>query len=136
MWGSPLEYGRLTWPEVRDEIAFESAGVLEVEGELGEFPAWRIKDRGRAERVLSRLNEENRRAFDRWVIRPRVLRGTGSPDTSAEILGTRVTFPVLVAPWAYQRRARADRSRDDGGWPRIQWRWRRWPRPPSARWRP
>jgi 4-hydroxymandelate oxidase len=52
-----------------------------------------------------RTLEENLRAFDRWVIRPRVMRGSGSPDTSTEILGTQVSSPVLVAPWAYQGRA-------------------------------
>ena len=48
---------------------------------------------------------ENRRAFERWVIRPRMLTGAYPPDTSTELLGTRVSFPVLVAPWAYQRMA-------------------------------
>ena len=51
---------------------------------------------------------ENRRAFDRWVIRPRVLRGVYPPDPSTEILGTHVDFPVLVAPWAYQQLAHPD----------------------------
>lgn len=59
------------------------------------------------ERVL----EANLRAFDRWVIRPRVLRGSGFPDTSTEILGARIAFPVLVAPWAYQGRAHPDGER-------------------------
>jgi 4-hydroxymandelate oxidase len=54
---------------------------------------------------------ENLRAFDRWVIRPRFLRGSGPPDTSAVILGARVELPVLVAPWAYQRRAHPDGER-------------------------
>ena len=58
-----------------------------------------------------RALEENLRAFHRWVIRPRVLRGSGSPDTSTEILGTPVAFPVLVAPWAYQGRAHPDGER-------------------------
>jgi 4-hydroxymandelate oxidase len=58
-----------------------------------------------------RALEENLRAFHRWVIRPRVLRGSGSPDTSTEILGTPITFPVLVAPWAYQGRAHPDGER-------------------------
>jgi 4-hydroxymandelate oxidase len=58
-----------------------------------------------------RILEENLRAFDRWVIRPRVLRGSGSPDTSTEILGTPIAFPVLVAPWAYQGRAHPDGER-------------------------
>lgn len=52
--------------------------------------------------------QENRRAFERWVIRPRTLTGAYPPDPSTEILGTRIAFPVLVAPWAYQRRAHPD----------------------------
>lgn len=47
--------------------------------------------------------ERNRRAFDRWMLRPRFLRGAGQPDTTAIVMGARVAFPVLVAPWAYQR---------------------------------
>jgi 4-hydroxymandelate oxidase len=45
---------------------------------------------------------ENRRSFDRWSIRPRVLRASGSPQTSTNVLGTDVSMPVLVAPWAFQ----------------------------------
>ncbi len=51
---------------------------------------------------------ENRRAFERWAIRPRVLTGRYPPDPSTEVLGTRVSFPVLVAPWAYQGLAHPD----------------------------
>ena len=51
---------------------------------------------------------ENRRAFDDWVIRPRMLRGAYPPDPSTEILGSRIEFPVLVAPWAYQGKAHPD----------------------------
>jgi 4-hydroxymandelate oxidase len=54
---------------------------------------------------------ENLRAFDRWVIRPRFLRGSGFPDTSTELLGTRIELPVLVAPWAYQSRAHPEGER-------------------------
>jgi 4-hydroxymandelate oxidase len=54
---------------------------------------------------------ENLRAFDRWSFRPRVLRASGRPDTSTSILGTRVSFPVLVAPWAYQSLAHPDGER-------------------------
>jgi isopentenyl diphosphate isomerase/L-lactate dehydrogenase-like FMN-dependent dehydrogenase len=50
----------------------------------------------------------NLRAFDRWVLRPRVLRGSGTPDASTRIVGNRVEFPVLVAPWAYQGMAHPD----------------------------
>ena len=51
---------------------------------------------------------ENRRAFDRWSLRPRYLRGAGSPDPSTSILGVPISFPVLVAPWAYQGLAHPD----------------------------
>jgi 4-hydroxymandelate oxidase len=48
---------------------------------------------------------ENRAAFDRWVLRPRVLVGVEERDTSTELLGSRVSVPVLVAPWAFQELA-------------------------------
>jgi 4-hydroxymandelate oxidase len=44
-------------------------------------------------------------AFKRWVIRPRVLVGVEERDTTSDLLGTRVSFPVLVAPWAFQHMA-------------------------------
>jgi (S)-2-hydroxy-acid oxidase len=51
---------------------------------------------------------ENRRAFERWVIRPRMLTGAWPVDPSIELLGTRIDAPVVVAPWAYQKRAHPD----------------------------
>ncbi|MEO8476365.1 MAG: alpha-hydroxy acid oxidase [Actinomycetota bacterium] len=51
---------------------------------------------------------QNRRAFDRFVLRPRVLRGASSPDPSVNVLGASLSFPVLVAPWAFQGLAHAD----------------------------
>ena len=54
---------------------------------------------------------ENRRGFDRWSLRPRVLRASGRPDPSTSVLGTRVSYPVLVAPWAYQSMAHPDGER-------------------------
>ncbi len=51
---------------------------------------------------------ENRRAFDRWRLRPRYLRGPEAPDPSTTVLGVPVSFPLLVAPWAYQRMAHPD----------------------------
>lgn len=51
---------------------------------------------------------ENRAAFERWVLRPRVLVSRRDRDLSTEILGQRVSFPVLVAPWAYQKMAHPD----------------------------
>jgi isopentenyl diphosphate isomerase/L-lactate dehydrogenase-like FMN-dependent dehydrogenase len=51
---------------------------------------------------------ENERAFDDWVIRPRHLRGSGSPDPATEVLGVPIAFPVLVAPWAFQTSVHPD----------------------------
>jgi isopentenyl diphosphate isomerase/L-lactate dehydrogenase-like FMN-dependent dehydrogenase len=42
------------------------------------------------------------------MLRPRFLRGAGSPDTSTNVLGAPLSLPVLVAPWAYQRLAHPD----------------------------
>ena len=52
--------------------------------------------------------QENRRAFDRWILRPRVLRGAAEPDPSVTVLGVPLSFPVIVAPWAFQWLAHAD----------------------------
>jgi isopentenyl diphosphate isomerase/L-lactate dehydrogenase-like FMN-dependent dehydrogenase len=54
---------------------------------------------------------ENRRAFERWMLRPRFLRAAGMPDPSTSILGTAVSFPVLLAPWAYQEMVHPDGER-------------------------
>lgn len=51
---------------------------------------------------------ENRRAFDRWLLRPRYLRGAGMPDPSTLVLGVPASFPVLVAPCGFQRMAHPD----------------------------
>jgi 4-hydroxymandelate oxidase len=52
---------------------------------------------------------ENRRAFDRWILRPRVLRGLAEPpDLRIELLGRELAFPVLIAPWAFRHLAHAD----------------------------
>ncbi|HTG48545.1 MAG TPA: alpha-hydroxy acid oxidase [Actinomycetota bacterium] len=51
---------------------------------------------------------ENRRAFARWVLRPRVLRGVVRPELAIELLGSSAAMPVLVAPWAYQRMVHPD----------------------------
>ena len=47
---------------------------------------------------------ENRAAFDRWILRPRMLRGIGDDDLdlSTQVLGIPMSMPVLIAPWAYQ----------------------------------
>jgi 4-hydroxymandelate oxidase len=51
---------------------------------------------------------ENRRAFDRWVLRPRVLADVSEVDLSTSVLGERLPFPILLAPTAFQRMAHPD----------------------------
>jgi 4-hydroxymandelate oxidase len=58
-----------------------------------------------------RTLRENPRAYDDWVLRPRVLRGVGTPDPSTTVLGVPVSMPILVAPWAYQKMAHAEGDR-------------------------
>src|SRR6202008_2955343 len=43
---------------------------------------------------------ENLNAFGRWRFRPRVLTDVSSVSTELEVLGTRVSMPILVAPTA------------------------------------
>jgi 4-hydroxymandelate oxidase len=47
-----------------------------------------------------RTLEENRHAFTRWLLRPRLLTGTPAADPSTTFLGMPVAMPVLVAPFA------------------------------------
>jgi 4-hydroxymandelate oxidase len=46
---------------------------------------------------------ENRAAFERIKLRPRMLAGVGVCDTSVTLLGDTLTAPILVAPMAYQK---------------------------------
>jgi isopentenyl diphosphate isomerase/L-lactate dehydrogenase-like FMN-dependent dehydrogenase len=48
---------------------------------------------------------ENRRAFARWVLRPRVLADVSDIDLRTTVLGQEVAFPILLAPTALQRMA-------------------------------
>jgi 4-hydroxymandelate oxidase len=51
---------------------------------------------------------ENRRAFERWVIRPRVLVDVADIDPRTTVLGEEIAFPIMVAPTAFQRMAHPD----------------------------
>jgi 4-hydroxymandelate oxidase len=44
----------------------------------------------------------NRQAFDRWVVKPRILAGIREVDLRTHLLGEAVRAPVYVAPTAYQ----------------------------------
>ncbi|MFM8599056.1 MAG: alpha-hydroxy acid oxidase [Mycobacterium sp.] len=48
---------------------------------------------------------ENERAWNHWVFRRRNLVGVADIDTSATVLGHRLTFPVIVGPTAFHRLA-------------------------------
>jgi (S)-2-hydroxy-acid oxidase len=48
---------------------------------------------------------ENVAAFNRWVLRPRMLVDVSSTRTATAVLGTDVSMPLLVAPTAFQRMA-------------------------------
>jgi len=47
--------------------------------------------------------QANRRAFERWVIVPRVLRGIEAVDLSTTVQGQVVSMPFLLAPVGFQR---------------------------------
>jgi isopentenyl diphosphate isomerase/L-lactate dehydrogenase-like FMN-dependent dehydrogenase len=51
---------------------------------------------------------ENREAFARWRLRPRMLVDVGSPSTRTSVLGSEVSMPVLIAPTALHRLAHGD----------------------------
>ena len=50
----------------------------------------------------------NRAAFGRFYLRPRVLVDVGDVDLSIDLLGERLSMPVLLAPTAFQRLAHPD----------------------------
>jgi 4-hydroxymandelate oxidase len=51
---------------------------------------------------------ENRAAFDRLMLRPRVLVDVSVVDTIVELLGVRLSLPLLLAPTALNRLAHPD----------------------------
>jgi 4-hydroxymandelate oxidase len=52
--------------------------------------------------------ERNRRAFESWALRPRVLRDVSALDLSTTVLGTKVNLPVLIAPCGGHKKAHPD----------------------------
>jgi 4-hydroxymandelate oxidase len=49
--------------------------------------------------------ERNRRAFESWALRPRVLHDVSALDLSTTVLGTKVSLPVLIAPCGGHQKA-------------------------------
>ena len=64
--------------------------------------AWDYYQSGANDEVTLR---DNRLAFERIRLRPRVLGGVGLGDTRASALGEPLRMPILVAPMAYQKLA-------------------------------
>jgi isopentenyl diphosphate isomerase/L-lactate dehydrogenase-like FMN-dependent dehydrogenase len=61
---------------------------------------WCYFEGGAGDEVTLRAN---RAAFGRWRFRPRVLVDVGGVSAATTVLGTPVSLPVLVAPFAMQR---------------------------------
>jgi isopentenyl diphosphate isomerase/L-lactate dehydrogenase-like FMN-dependent dehydrogenase len=80
------------WVNVAD--AERVAGERLDAGTLGYFAG------GAGDELTLRENVE---AWRRWRLRPRVLAAPGEPTTAVELLGERLSMPILVAPVAYQR---------------------------------
>ena len=51
---------------------------------------------------------ENRAAWDRFELLPRMLRGVDKRDLSTTVLGQKVSFPVLVPPMGFHGLCHAD----------------------------
>ena len=49
--------------------------------------------------------ERNRRAYESWAFRPRVLRDVSALDLSTTVFGTTIKLPVLIAPCGGHKRA-------------------------------
>src|SRR5258706_10643912 len=55
-----------------------------------------------------RTLRDNRAAFARWRMRPRVFRGVGERSLETTVLGHKIAFPVGVAPSAMHQLAHPD----------------------------
>jgi 4-hydroxymandelate oxidase len=53
----------------------------------------------------------NVQAFDRWVLRPRVLVDVTKVDTSTTLFGERLAMPILLAPTAFHKLAHPEGER-------------------------
>lgn len=82
---------------------FEAAAASHVEPAAWDYYAGGAGD----ERTLA----ENREAWDRLRLRPRVLVDVSLRDLSVTVLGTRLAHPVIVAPTAAHGFAHADAER-------------------------
>ncbi|HEX9035811.1 MAG TPA: alpha-hydroxy acid oxidase [Ktedonobacterales bacterium] len=71
--------------------------------------AWDYYQSGAEDEVTLR---ENRAAFGRIRLRPRMLAGVGVADTHTTLFGEELALPVLIAPAAYQKLAHTEGEAD------------------------
>jgi len=65
-------------------------------------PAWEYINSGAADEITLKWNRE---AFDRIKLHPRYLVDVGKLDTSTELFGQKLEFPILLAPSALHKNA-------------------------------
>jgi 4-hydroxymandelate oxidase len=76
------------------------AEVMERAAATVEPRIWCYFEGGAGDEVTLRANVA---AFRRWILRPRMLVDVGEVSTATTVLGTPVSMPLLVAPFAMQR---------------------------------
>lgn len=84
----------------RRNVAFSSLSELE-ESAAGAVSA-KIASYIAGAAATGWTERANRLAFDRWVLRPRVLAGVREVDLRTSLLENEVRLPVYIAPTAYQ----------------------------------
>src|ERR1041384_4389432 len=82
-------------PETFNLFDFEDLARLRIPHAAYEYIAG-----GAADEITLRWNRD---AFDALALRPRVLVDVEHIDTSVELFGRRLPFPVLLAPTAFHR---------------------------------
>jgi 4-hydroxymandelate oxidase len=73
--------------------------------EIADPAAWEYLARGSGANATL---DDNLAAWSRWALLPHVLRDVSTVDLSTTVLGTRITWPILVAPTAMHRFFTAD----------------------------
>jgi len=93
--GAPLKSASPSAPETFNLFDFEVLARQRMPHAAYEYIAG-----GAADEITLRWNRE---AFDALALRPRVLVDIERIDTSVELFGRRLAFPVLLAPTAFHR---------------------------------
>jgi len=80
---------------LRPAVPTDFAALEEAARKASSPKGWAYVAGGAGE---GRTMRNNREAFDRWAIVPRMLRGVGARDLSTTVLGTDLPAPFLLAP--------------------------------------